>query len=142
MTAYDDANIFARILRGELPCHKVFEDADTLAFMDIMPRADGHTLVIPKTPARNVLDASPAQLAAVMRSVQTVGRAAMRAFAAEGLTIQQFNEEAGGQIVFHLHVHILPRHTGVSLRPPGTMADQDVLKAHAEKLRAALASMA
>ena len=137
MPAYDNDNIFAKILRGEMPAQKIFEDDDTFAFLDIMPRADGHALVIPKTPARNVLDASPEQLAAVMRTVQTVGRAAVTAFGADGLTVQQFNESAGGQIVFHLHVHILPRHEGVSMRPPGTMADPDVLAAHAEKYRAA-----
>jgi len=139
---YDDSNIFAKILRGELPAHTVFEDDATLAFMDIMPRADGHMLVIPKTPARNILDASPEQIAAVMATVQRMGHAAMAAFDAPGLTLQQFNEDAGGQIVFHLHVHVLPRHAGVALRPPGTMADQDVLAAHAEKIRAALASAA
>lgn len=139
---YDDSNIFAKILRGELPAHTVFEDDATLAFMDIMPRADGHMLVIPKTPARNILDASPEQIAAVMATVRRMGHAAMTAFDAPGLTLQQFNEDAGGQIVFHLHVHVLPRHAGVALRPPGTMADQDVLAAHAEKIRAALASTA
>lgn len=135
---YDDNNIFAKILRGELPAHKVFEDDATLAFMDIMPRADGHTLVIPKTPARNLLDATSDQLNAVMATAQRIGHATMQAFEAEGLTIQQFNEDAGGQIVFHLHVHVLPRHAGLAMRPPGTMADQDVLLAHAEKIRAAL----
>ncbi|MEL6375002.1 MAG: HIT family protein [Pseudomonadota bacterium] len=138
-TAYDDQNIFAKILRGEAPCTKVYEDDDTLAFMDIMPRCDGHVLVIPKTPARNVLDASPAQLAACLATVQTLSRAAMEAFDADGITIQQFNEAAGGQVVFHLHYHILPRHEGVRLRPhTGEMADPDALEALAEKLRARL----
>jgi histidine triad (HIT) family protein len=132
---YDNDNIFARILRGELPCHKVYEDADTFAFLDIMPRSDGHLLVIPKTPARNLLDASPVQMAAVMATVQRLSRAALRAFAADGVTIQQFNEEAGGQEVFHLHFHVLPRLKGQSLRPPGIMAEADVLKAQAAKLR-------
>jgi histidine triad (HIT) family protein len=140
--AYDPANIFAKILRGELPAHKVFEDAETLAFMDIMPRADGHCLVIPKSAARNVLDATPAQLSACLLTVQRMSRAAMMAFAADGITIQQFNEAAGGQVVFHLHYHVLPRHTGVPLRPhTGQMEKPDVLAAHAEKLRQALASL-
>ncbi len=137
--SYDDDNIFARILRGELPCHKVYEDSDTLAFLDIMPRVDGHLLVLPKTPARNMLDASPAQLAAVMGTVQKLSHAAMVAFEADGVTIQQFNEDAGGQEVFHLHFHVLPRLKGQSLRPPGIMADADLLKAQAAKLRAVLA---
>ncbi len=135
---YDPDNIFAKILRGELPSHKVYEDEQTYVMMDIMPRADGHMLVIPKTPARNVLDAAPEQLSAVMTTVQKMSHAGMKAFDANGITIQQFNEAAGGQIVFHLHVHVLPRHDGDTLRPPGTMADQDMLAAHAEKIRAAL----
>ncbi|WP_170366417.1 HIT family protein [Ruegeria arenilitoris] len=139
MTAYDPENIFAKILRGEIPSTRVYEDADTLAFMDIMPRADGHLLVIPKTPCRNVLDATPEQLAAVMTTVQKLARAVMRAFDAEGVTIQQFNEAAGGQEVFHLHFHVLPRHEGVSLRPPGKMGDFDEIAKHAERIRAALA---
>jgi histidine triad (HIT) family protein len=140
--AYDPANIFAKILRGELPAHKVFEDADTLAMMDIMPRSDGHCLVIPKTAARNVLDATPAQLGACLLTVQRISRAAMIAYAAQGITIQQFNEAAGGQVVFHLHYHVLPRHSGVQLRPhTGQMEKPDVLAAHAEKLRQALASL-
>lgn len=138
MTAYDPENIFARILRGEIPSARVYEDEDTLAFMDIMPRADGHLLVIPKTPCRNVLDATPEQLAAVMTTVQKLARAVMRAFDAEGVTIQQFNEAAGGQEVFHLHFHVLPRHEGVSLRPPGKMGDFDEIAKHAERIRAAL----
>ena len=139
MTAYDPENIFAKILRGEIPSTRVYEDEDTLAFMDIMPRADGHLLVIPKTPCRNVLDATPEQLAAVMTTVQKLARAVMRAFDAEGVTIQQFNEAAGGQEVLHLHFHVLPRHEGVSLRPPGKMGDFDEIAKHAERIRAALA---
>lgn len=136
---YDSDNPFAKILRGELPAHKLYEDDDTLAFMDIMPRGDGHCLVIPKKPARNLLDVEPDSLAAVMRTVQKVSRAAVKAFDADGLTVQQFNEPAGGQIVFHLHFHILPRFDGVKLRPhTGEMADQKVLAEQAEKIRAAL----
>lgn len=135
---YDPENIFAKILRGEIPSTQVYEDDDTLVFMDIMPRADGHCLVIPKTPCRNVLDASPAQLNACMATVQKMGHAVMAAFAADGVTIQQFNEAAGGQEVFHLHFHVLPRHEDQRLRPPGKMADMDVIAAHADKIRAAL----
>jgi histidine triad (HIT) family protein len=138
--AYDTTNVFAKILRGELPAEKLFEDADTLAIMDIMPRCPGHSLVIPKTPARNVFDASPAQLAACIATVQRLARATVRAFDAHGATIQQFNESAGGQVVFHLHYHVLPRHTGVALRPhSATMENRDVLRANADKIRAALA---
>lgn len=137
--AYDPTNIFAKILRGELPAHKVYEDADTLAFMDIMPRADGHCLVIPKTPCRGLLDAEPGVLAAVMTTAQRVARAAMTAFDADGITVQQFNEEAGGQVVFHLHVHVLPRRAGVPLKPhTGTMADNAMLAEHAQRLAEAL----
>ena len=137
--AYDNNNIFAKILRGELPAQKVYEDADTLAFMDIMPRCEGHTLVIPKSPARNVLDASPAQMAACMRTVQKVAVAAMKAFGAAGITIHQFNEVAGGQVVFHLHFHILPRSEGVTLGPPASKVEKaEVLAANAEKIRKAL----
>jgi histidine triad (HIT) family protein len=137
---YEDTNVFAKILRGEMPAHKVFEDDVAYAFMDIMPRADGHTLLIPKAPCRNLLDIAPADLSALMPRVQKVARAVKQAMQAEGLTLQQFNERAGGQIVFHLHFHILPRWNGVALRPhSGEMEKPDVLAAHAEKIRAALA---
>lgn len=139
--AYDSSNIFARILRGELPAHKVFEDADTLAFLDIMPRCQGHTLVIPKSPSRNIIDASPEQMAACMRTVQTISRAVMQAFDAQGVTIQQFNEPAGGQVVFHLHFHVLPRWDGIKLQPhTGQMEKPDVLASNAEAITRALAS--
>ncbi|WP_171207700.1 MULTISPECIES: HIT family protein [unclassified Ruegeria] len=138
MTAYDPENIFAKILRGEIPSTRVYEDDDTLAFMDIMPRTDGHLLVIPKTPCRNLLDASPEQLAAVMATTQKMALAAKAAFGADGVTIQQFNEAAGGQEVFHLHFHVLPRHEGLPMRPPGNMGDMDAIASHAEKIRAAL----
>jgi histidine triad (HIT) family protein len=138
--SYDDSNVFAKILRGELPAHKVFEDADTMAFMDIMPRCEGHALVIPKTPARNVLDASPAQLAACLATVQTIARAQLKAFGAHGITVQQFNEPAGGQVVFHLHYHVIPRWDGVRLGPhTGQMEKPEILAAAAEKIRTALA---
>src|SRR3954468_21839933 len=99
---YDPANVFARILRGELPSERVYEDEKTFAFMDVMPRADGHVLVIPKNPARTILDAAPDDLCATYRTVQKVARAVKEAMRADGLTIQQFNERASGQIVFHL----------------------------------------
>lgn len=137
--AYDDNNIFAKILRGDLPSEKVYEDDDTIVIMDIMPRGDGHCLVIPKAPARNVLDAAPESLNAVAATTQKMARAVKRAFDADGVTIQQFNESAGGQVVFHLHVHVIPRFEGVALKPhTGQMADADVIKTHAEKIRAAL----
>lgn len=141
-TAYDADNIFAKILRGEMPVHKIFEDGDTFAFMDIMPRGDGHCLVIPKTPARNIFDADVDALAAVMRTVQLISKAAMKAFSADGVTVQQFNEPAGGQVVFHLHVHIIPRFDGVRMRPhTGEMEDQQVLSTNAEKIVTALAEL-
>jgi histidine triad (HIT) family protein len=137
--AYDPTNVFAKILRGEMPSTRVFEDADTLAFMDIMPRAEGHTLVIPKTPARNVLDASPAQLTACLATAQRIARAQLKAFGAQGITLLQFNESAGGQVVFHLHFHIIPRFDGVPLGPhTGRMEKPDLLKAAAEKIIRAL----
>lgn len=139
MADYDPDNIFAKILRGEIPCSRVYEDNDTLAFMDIMPRSDGHLLVIPKTPCRNLLDVSPEQLTAVMSTVQKLAKAVVKAFDADGVTVQQFNEAAGGQEVFHLHFHILPRQEGVPMRPPGNMGDFDLIAQHAEKVKAALA---
>ena len=138
--AYDPDNIFAKILRGELPCHKVYEDAKSLVFMDIMPRADGHALVLPKTPSRNILDAEPEDLAHIIGVAQKVARAAMKAFAADGISISQFSESAGGQVVFHTHIHVLPRHMGVAMRAPGIKADNALLAEHAKKLSEALAA--
>jgi histidine triad (HIT) family protein len=138
-TEYDNDNIFAKILRGDLPCHKVYEDDATLAFMDIMPRADGHTLVIPKNPSRNMLDVEQDDINAVMATVRKIAKAQMSAFEADGITIQQFNEPAGGQVVFHLHMHVMPRKDGITLRPhTGNMADNDILAAHAQALKEAL----
>ena len=137
--SYDDTNVFAKILRGELPSHKIYEDDETFALMDIMPRGDGHCLVIPKKASRNIFDADPDSLAAVMRTTQKLARAVMKAFSADGVTVQQFNEPAGGQVVFHLHFHIIPRFEGVALRPhTGQMEKPDILAANAEKIRAAL----
>ena len=139
MTAYDEANVFAKILRGELPSHTVYEDAETLAIMDIMPRSDGHVLVIPKTACRNVFDAPADAMKAVALTTQKLARAVKTAFDADGVTIQQFNEAAGGQVVFHLHVHVMPRHDGVALRPhTGAMEKLHVLLANADKIRTAL----
>ena len=137
--AYDDTNVFAKILRDEMPAHRIYEDDRTLAFMDIMPRGDGHALVIPKAPVRNLLDAPDDVLAAVASTARKVARAAMSAFDADGVTVQQFNEPAGGQVVFHYHVHVIPRFDGVKLRPhTGDMEDAEVLASGAAKLRAAL----
>jgi histidine triad (HIT) family protein len=139
MTAYDSNNLFAKILRGELPAHKVYENDKAFAFLDIMPRAPGHTLVIPKAPVRTILDITPDDLAALMKAAQTIARVAMTVFAADGLTIQQFNEPAGGQVVFHLHVHVMPRNIGVALKPPASFKeDPAVLSDHALRLTAAL----
>ena len=137
--SYDSDNIFAKILRGEIPCHKVYEDDATLAFMDVMPQVDGHTLVIPKTPSRNLLDANPADLGHLMAVVQKLANATKQAFDAEGVLIKQFNEPAAGQTVFHLHFHVLPRKEGQDLRPhSGKMADHGLLAEHAERIRQAL----
>jgi histidine triad (HIT) family protein len=139
MPSYDPSNIFAKILRGELPCHKVYEDDKVMAFLDIMPRAPGHTLVLPKAPARNLLDVAPADLAAVAEVAQKVARAAMAVFGADGVTLQQFNEGAGGQVVFHLHVHVIPRKAGVAMKPPASEKERpEVLSDHALKLAAVL----
>jgi histidine triad (HIT) family protein len=139
MTAYDPNNIFAKILRGEFPCFKVYEDDHALAFLDIMPRAPGHTLVIPKVPARNILDISAEDFAHVARGAHKIAAAAMKAFKADGITVQQFNEPAGGQEEFHLHMHVMPRHEGVVLLPPASRKeDGKVLEANAAKLMAAL----
>ncbi len=135
---YDPDNIFARILRGEAPCSKVYEDDVSLAFLDVMPRADGHTLVIPKVAARNLFDIAPEDLARLMPSVQKVAQAVKAGMRAEGVVIQQFNEEAGGQQVFHLHFHVLPRWAGVAVRPPGgPFQNADALRPHAERIVAA-----
>jgi histidine triad (HIT) family protein len=141
MPDYDDTNIFARILRGEIPAHKVYEDDQVVAFMDVMPQGAGHTLVVPKAPSRNLLDADPAVLGALMAVTQKVADAVKKAFAADGITIMQFNEAASGQTVFHLHIHVIPRFDGVALkRHTGEMERPDVLAENAEKIRQALAA--
>jgi len=139
MPSYDQNNIFARILRGELPAHKVYEDDKAFAFLDIMPRAPGHTLVIPKAPARTFLDIAPDDLSHLIKVTQKIAKAAVGVFSADGLTIQQFNEPAGGQVVFHLHVHVIPRKEGVPLKPPASVKeDPAVLSDQALRLVSAL----
>jgi histidine triad (HIT) family protein len=141
MPSYDPNNIFAKILRGELPCYKVYEDDKALAFLDIMPRMVGHTLVLPKVPARNILDIGAEDLAHVMEVAQKVAKAAIKVFSADGITIQQFNEGAGGQVVFHLHVHVIPRKTGVAMKPPASEKEKpEVLAEHAKKLAETIAA--
>lgn len=140
--AYDDQNIFAKILRGEIPSEKVYEDEHCVAIMDVMPQADGHTLVLPRKGSRNILDIEPEDLKNVMLVVQRIARAVRKAFGAEGVLINQFNEEAAGQTVFHTHFHIIPRVDGVALRGHArNMADPKVLAEHGEKLRKALKEM-
>jgi histidine triad (HIT) family protein len=140
MPSYDPGNIFAKILRGEIPSYTVYEDAKALAFLDIMPRAPGHTLVIPKTPARNILDVAPGDLVHVMTIAQKIAKASVDVFGADGVTVQQFSEPAGGQVVFHLHVHVIPRKNGIALKPPASVKEApEVLKQQAAQLAAALA---
>ncbi len=137
--AYDTTNIFAKILRGEIPCYKIFEDDVALAFMDIMPRTQGHCLVIPKAPARNLLEIAPDDLSKLILRVQKLAQAAKTAMHADGITLHQYNEPAGGQSVFHLHFHIMPRYTGVELLPHlGPMEKPEVLEANRAKIAAAL----
>lgn len=137
--SYDSDNVFAKILRGEIPSNKLFEDEATLAFMDIMPRTDGHCLVIPKTPCRNALDASPEQLAAVVATAQKVAKAVMQGLGADGVILEQYNEAPAGQEVFHLHFHVLPMREGVAMRPPGKMGNFAEIAGYADRIRAALA---
>jgi len=137
--AYDPQNIFAKILRGEIPCVKVREDDKTLAFMDVMPRADGHVLVVSKTPGRNIFDLPEDALSDLILRVQKIARAVKAGTGADGITIHQFNEPAGGQSVFHMHFHVIPRWDGIALRPHGgAMAEAALLETHAAKIRAAL----
>ena len=133
--AYDDNNIFAKILKGEIPSYRVYEDEHTVAFMDVMPQSPGHTLVLPKSPSRNILDADPAALQQAIIVVQKVAVAVQEAFDADGVYIAQFNEPSAGQTVFHLHFHVIPRHEGVALKPhSGKMEDGAVLAENAKKI--------
>jgi histidine triad (HIT) family protein len=136
--AYDSSNIFARILRGEVPAHKVFEDEHTLAFMDVMPQSDGHTLVIPRSPAENLFDLPPEALSATILTTQRVARAVKKAFNPPGVMLVQLNGAAAGQSVFHIHFHIVPRYEGLDLRfHARDMADPKLLADHAARVRAA-----
>ena len=137
--AYDSDNIFAKILRGEAPAFKVYEDDHALAFMDVMPQVEGHTLVIPKDKAENIHDADPTVLGATIQTVQTVAEAVKKAFEAPGVMIAQLNGSAAGQTVFHLHFHILPRFEGLEFKMHARgMEDFDKLEAHAARIRAQL----
>ena len=120
----------------------MYEDDDTLAFLDIMPRANGHTLVIPKTPAVNIFDVNPETLCDVLRTVHKIAPAVRDGLDADGVLVQQFNEAAAGQMVFHIHFHIVPRWEGVSLKPhTGEMEDPEVLGENADKIRAAVEAL-
>lgn len=137
--AYDTSNIFAKILKGEIPSVRVYEDEHTVALMDVMPQSPGHTLVLPKSPSRNLLDADPAALTHLITTVQKVAVAVQEAFDADGVYIAQFNEPAAGQTVFHLHFHVIPRHEGIALKPhSGKMEDGAVLAENAKKIIEAL----
>jgi histidine triad (HIT) family protein len=139
MMAYDQSNIFAKILRGEVPCVKVYDDDKTLAFMDVMPESDGHVLVVPKEPAENILDLSAEGLAAVMATTQKVARAVDKALKPGGILLKQYNRAPAGQSVFHVHFHIVPRHEGVPLAPHGkVMVQAAVLEPIAAKIRSEL----
>jgi histidine triad (HIT) family protein len=139
MSAYDDNNVFAKILRGEIPSHKLYEDEHTRAFMDVMPQCDGHCLVIPKAPSRGLLDAKPDTLSHLMATVQKVSRAAVKGMGSDGFQLRQFNEASAGQTVFHLHFHILPLKEGMGLKPhSGKMADHAILAEQAKRIIAAL----
>lgn len=138
---YDDTNVFAKILRGELPCYKVYEDDAALGLLDIMPRADGHVLLVPKARARNIFDVDVATLAALMGPLQKISCAVKSALDADGVTIQQFNEPAGGQVIFHLHFHIMPRWAEVALRPhTGELEKPEALEGFRKRIAAALES--
>lgn len=137
--AYDRNNIFAKILRGEIPVCKVYEDAQVLSFMDAMPQSEGHTLVIPKTEAENLFDLAPQDLSTLVRATQRIARAVRAALQPDGLTLMQFNGAAAGQTVFHIHFHIVPRYEGRALQSHAReMADVKVLAAQAERIKAAL----
>ncbi len=134
--AYDPDNIFAKILSGEVPAFRVYEDQDTLAILDVMPQADGHTLVLPKAPAENIFDLDPAMAAAVMRTGQKLAAAVRGAFNADGVMLMQFNGAAAGQTVFHFHLHVVPRLAGQPMRLHGrAMADKALLEEHARLIR-------
>ena len=137
--SYDSSNIFGKILRGEIPAHKVYEDDAALVMMDIFPQSRGHVLVIPKAASRNLLDADPAVLAAIMPLVQRLAKAVKAATGADGIRLAQFNEASAGQTVFHLHFHLIPVYEGVALGAHGSgKADDAELAALAREISAAL----
>ena len=137
--SYDTDNIFAKILRGEIPCVKVYEDDKTLAFMDVMPQTEGHTLVVPREAAENILDLSPEGAAALIQTTQRIARAVKKALAVPGVMLVQLNGEAAGQSVFHVHFHVIPRTHGVDMKLHAReMVDPEALRPIAEKIRAAL----
>lgn len=136
--AYDDQNIFARILRGELPAIKIYEDDQVLAFMDIMPQADGHALVIPKIPAVTLLDLPADAAAYTIQIVQKIARAIETALDAKGIVLMQLSGEAAGQTVPHVHFHLIPSSIHHLGRHAAQMGDQEKIKALAEKIKAAL----
>lgn len=139
MTTYDPDNIFGKIIRGEIPNHTIYEDDEVLVFMDVLPMSDGHCLVVPKAPSRNLLDADAATLSKLMPVVQKIARAAKSAMNADGMLIQQFNEKTAGQTVFHLHIHIVPVFEGKTLaRHADKMADNDLLADQAKRIAAAI----
>ncbi|HEV2517256.1 MAG TPA: HIT family protein [Devosia sp.] len=140
MTAYDPSNIFNKIIKGEIPSHKVYEDADVLVMMDIFPQSKGHVLIIPKAASRNLLDADPAVLARTFPQVQRIARAAQKALNPDGIRVVQFNEAPAGQSVFHLHFHVIPVYEGEELGRHGQgKADDAELAAQAKAIAAALA---
>lgn len=136
--AYDDQNIFAKILRGEIPAIKVYEDEKTLAFMDIMPQADGHTLVIPKSPAVTLLDLNPEDAAYTIQIVQKVAKAIEKALDRKGIVLMQLSGEEAGQTVPHIHFHLIPSSIHQLGKHASTLGDQDQIKALAEKIKAAI----
>lgn len=136
---YDHNNVFAKILRGELPAHTVYSDDHCMAFMDLMPQAPGHTLVIPKAPAENLFDVPEESLRHTIAATQRVAAAVKKAFSAEGIMIAQLNGPAAGQTVFHLHFHIIPRSGGADLGIHAQeMADSEQLAEHAARIKAVL----
>lgn len=138
-SAYSHDNIFAKIIRGEIPSHKIYEDDDAFAFMDVMPQGKGHCLVIPKQGSRNIFDADAQVLAKLVTATQKIAIAVKKAFDADGVTIMQFNEPAAGQTVFHLHFHVIPRFEGIALTGhSGKMEDQDILSENCKKIVASL----
>jgi histidine triad (HIT) family protein len=140
--AYDESNIFARIIRGEAPAYKVFEDDETLAFLDVMPQSDGHTLVLPKMPAEDLFGLKEPYASAVIRTARHIARGIDAAFKPAGIRLMQLNGAAAGQTVFHFHLHVIPCHTGITDRSHGQqLAESRILEMHAQKLREALSSL-